>query len=321
MADIMLWSALSYLGAAVLAYHALALLNVLYKTLLASGPKLTKQYGEWAVVTGATDGVGKAMSFELARKGCSVMLISRSEAKLKAVQAEIAEQYPSVKVDYAVADFSKLTPTVLAFLKAKLEPLDIGTLVNNVGVSYDFCQWFHELSDAEVRDMLAINIESVTWMTRLVLPLMLAKKQGAVVNMSSASARMPLPLLAQYSATKGYVENFTRSLAVEYAGKGVHFQCQSPYFVATAMTFPNSKVPAEKRATLMTPSPKAYARAAVARIGVDTMTSPYWTHELLLWLQGRIPDALVGPALLSMHKGIRFHKKNVAKMEAKSKSA
>ena len=69
--------------------------------------------------------------------------------------------------------------------------------------------------------MLAINIESVTWMTRLVLPLMLAKKQGAVVNMSSASARMPLPLLAQYSATKGYVENFTRSLAVEYAGKGV----------------------------------------------------------------------------------------------------
>ena len=130
------------------------------------------------------------------------MLISRSEAKLKAVKAELVEQYPSVKVptphshrhsrptppspvvawrlspldnslstdpslapsrfprddsccaaadadaparllqvDYAVADFSKLTPTVLAFLKAKLDPLDIGTLVNNVGVSYDFCQW------------------------------------------------------------------------------------------------------------------------------------------------------------------------------------
>ena len=66
----MFWTALSYFGAAVLAYHALALLNVLYKTLLASGPKLTKSFGEWAVVTGATDGVGKAMCFELARKGC-----------------------------------------------------------------------------------------------------------------------------------------------------------------------------------------------------------------------------------------------------------
>ena len=119
----MFWMAAAYFGAAVLAYHALALLNVLYKTLLASGPKLTKKYGEWAVVTGATDGVGKAMCFELARKGCrralrpvcialgvapdasaavcalhSVMLISRSEAKLKAVKAELVEQYPSVKV-------------------------------------------------------------------------------------------------------------------------------------------------------------------------------------------------------------------------------
>ena len=170
-------------------------------------------------------------------------------------------------------------------------------------------------------DLISINVEAVTWMTRLVLPAMLAKKKGAVINMSSASARAPLPLLAQYSATKGYLENFTRSLAAEYAGKGVHFQCQSPYFVATAMTFPNSKVPPEKRATLLTPTPQKYARAAVARLGLDTMTSPYWAHELLLWVQARIPDAVTGPALLHSHKGIRFHKKNVAKMEEKLKNA
>ena len=89
----------------------------------------------------------------------------------------------------------------------------------------------------------------------------------------------------------------------------------------TAPPFTNQQVPPETRATTLTPTPQAYARAAVARIGLDTMTSPYWTHELLLWLQGRIPDAVVGPALLSMHKGIRFHKKNVAKMEEKSKNA
>ena len=74
----MLWTAFGYFGAAVLAYHALSLLNVVYKTLLASGPKLTKKYGEWAVVTGATDGVGKAMCFELARKGCRCALLLRS---------------------------------------------------------------------------------------------------------------------------------------------------------------------------------------------------------------------------------------------------
>jgi len=261
------------------------------------------------------------MAFELARKGCSVMLVSRSEQKLKDVKGELTAKYPEVAVDYATVDFTKLTAAALAGLKKKLDPLDIGVLVNNVGVSYDFCQWFHELSDTEVQNIISVNVESVTWMTRLVLPAMLAKKKGAVVNMSSAAARAPLPLLAQYSASKGYLENLTRSLAAEYADKGLHFQCQSPYFVATAMTFPNSKVPPEKRATLLTPTPQKYARAAVARIGVDTMTSPYWAHELLLWVQVRIPDALTGPALLSTHKAVRFHKKNVAKMEEKSKSA
>ena len=114
----------------------------------------------------------------------------------------------------------------------------------------------------------------------------------------------------------------------------------------TAPPFTNQQVPPETRATTLTPTPQAYARAAVARIGLDTMTSPYWAHELLLWVQARrtlrtpprprrrcthrrparlssaprqalIPDAITGPALLSSHKGIRFHKKNVAKMEEK----
>tara|TARA_B110001452_G_scaffold239129_1_gene219993 strand:- start:371 stop:1336 length:966 start_codon:yes stop_codon:yes gene_type:complete len=310
--------ALALFGALVLAYHALTLLNVLFKTWIATGPN-PKKYGDWAVVTGSTDGVGKAIAFELARKGCSVLLVSRSEQKLKVVKGEISSKYPSVSVDYAIVDFSKLTPSALDGLKAKLQTIDVGLLVNNVGVSYEFCQWFHELSDTEVANMLSLNVESATWMTRLVLPSMLAKKKGAIVNMSSASARAPLPLLAQYSATKGYLENFTRSLAVEYAGKGIHFQCQSPYFVATAMTFPNSKVAPEKRATMMTPTPQKYAKAAVARIGLDTMTSPYWAHELLLWVQARIPDAVAGPVLLSSHKAVRFHKKNVAKMEEKLK--
>ena len=60
----------AYLGIAVFAYYALSFVSVLLKTMVLSGPKITKKYGEWAVVTGATDGVGKAMCFELARKGC-----------------------------------------------------------------------------------------------------------------------------------------------------------------------------------------------------------------------------------------------------------
>ena len=97
---------------------------------------------------------------------------------------------------------------------------------------------------------------------------------------------------------------------------------------------------------MMTPTPQAYARAAVARIGLDTMASPYWAHELVLWIQARpaacptcatpaaatrqgtpaarsqtfIPDVITGPVVLGMHKGVRYHKKNIAKMEEKQKN-
>ena len=77
------------------------------------------------------------------------------------------------------------------------------------------------------------------------------------------------------------------------------------------------QVPVEKRATLATPTAATYARYAVARIGYDVMTSPYWVHELYMWIQARLPEDLLGKAILSMHKGIRFHKKNKAKMDEK----
>ena len=190
-------------------------------------------------------------------------------------------------------------------------------LVNNVGISYDFPQFYHELTDSEVEAIMTVNMESVVWMTRAVLPAMLAKKRGAVVNMSSASARPPNPLLTIYSSTKGFVENFTKSLAKEYGDKGLSFQCQSPLYVATSIVFPGSKVPPEKRATITTPTPKTYARYAVARIGYDTMTSPYWVHELFMWVSSLLSDSLQGTVILKMHKGIRYHKKNVEKMTAK----
>jgi len=311
-----LYTALVYLGGAVALTQALSFLSILYKTLIRPGKNL-KKCGEWAVVTGATDGIGKAMAFELARKGSSVFLLSRTESKLAAVKAEIEEKYPKVGVKTLAVDFSNFTAPQAATVKAALYGLEVGVLVNNVGISYEFAQWFHELTDSEVEGLISLNVESTTWMTRAVLPGMLARRAGCVVNMSSAAARAPLPLLAQYSASKGYIENFTRSLAAEYASKGVSFQVQSPLWVATAMTFPGSKTPPEKRATITTPTAKTYARYAVARIGYDVMASPYWAHEVYVWLQERLPNALKIMVILDMHKKVRFHKKNTAKMEEK----
>jgi len=311
--------AFAVVGALLVASQVLSLLGVLYKTLLRPGKDL-RRYGEWAVVTGATDGIGKAFAFELARKGSSVLLLSRSAEKLAATKAEIEAKYPAVAVKTHPVDFSSFGAKQARDLQPLIDGLAVGVLVNNVGVSYEFAQWFHELSDAEVEKIVALNVESTTWMTRLVLPGMLKRKSGVVVNMSSAAARAPLPLLAQYSASKGYIENFTRSLDAEYRAKGVSFQCQSPLWVATAMTFPGSKLPVEKRATLTTPTAQTYARYACARIGYEVMASPYWVHEVYVWLQERLPDALKIWLIFNIHKKVRFHKKNLAKIEEKLKS-
>ena len=251
-----------------------SLLYLLYKTLLRGGKNLKKCYGEWAVVTGATDGIGKAMAFEMARKGMSVLLVARSAEKLAACKEELSAKYPNVQVRTEVVDFANFGKKDTARMTQLLSGLEVGVLVNNVGISYAFPQWFDELTESEIQTLMTVNIESVVWMTRAVLPQMLQRKKGAVVNMSSASAAPPSPLLAVYASTKGFVENFTKALACEYRGKGVHFQCQSPFWVATQITFPNSKVPVEKRATLSTPTAAKYARVAVARIGYDVMTSP-----------------------------------------------
>ena len=285
---------LATIGGLVVLRAVLSVLSSLYGTMLRGG-KNPRKYGEWAVVTGATDGIGKAMSFELARKGCSVLLVSRSAKKLEMVAKELRASHPKVGVRTMAIDFGSLTDALREQFQALVDTLDVGVLVNNVGMSYDFCQWFHELTDDEIADMLALNVDSTTWMTRAVLPGMVSRKRGVVVNMSSAAARPPTPLLAVYSATKGYIENLTRALDIEYAGKGIRFQCQSPYWVATAMTFPNSKVAVEKRATLFTPTAKKFARASVAQIGYGTMVSPHWPHSLALLAQAYLPPRSHAP--------------------------
>ena len=304
------------IGALVLAKEALSLLAVLFRTVLRPA-KDPRKFGKWAIVTGATDGIGKAFAFQLAKKKMSVLLISRSPDKLAHVAEELRDQHPDIDVAVEAVDFADLTPSRLEELKAVIDELDIGLLVNNVGMSYPFAQWFDELTDAEVESLLRLNVESTTWMTRLVLPGMIARKRGAVVNQSSAAARFSLPLLAQYSAAKGYIENFTRSLASEYASKNLHFQCQSPFWVSTAMTFPGSRVAVDKRATLATPTARTYAKYAVRAIGYEVFTSPYPIHEIAVWVLSRIPSFILDAQILSMHKGVRFHKKNVEKMSEK----
>ncbi|XP_062603494.1 very-long-chain 3-oxoacyl-CoA reductase-like [Saccostrea cucullata] len=200
------------------------------KSLVFAGSTNFKSLGSWAVVTGSTDGIGKGYAKELAQRGMNIVLISRSEAKLQEVASEI-EKESKVQTRIIVADFTKGLE-LYDSIRDQLAGLEIGILVNNVGMNYPFPNYFLEVTDREevFIKIINVNITSVTMMTSIVMPAMVERKKGAVINISSAGGVHPIPLQTVYSASKAYVTFFSRCIQSEYESKGIICQV-GKYFI------------------------------------------------------------------------------------------
>ncbi|CAL5016280.1 unnamed protein product [Urochloa decumbens] len=287
--------ALAALGLLVSAHAAARLALWLYAAFLRPAKPLRRRYGEWAVVTGATDGIGRALASHLAAAGLGLVLVGRSAEKLAAVPAEVTERHPGARVRTFLLDFATdgLAAKVSA-LGELVRGLDVGVLVNNAGACYPYARYFHELEEALARDMVRLNVEAVTQVTHAVLPGMVERGRGAIVNVGSGSASVlpSCPLHTVYAATKAYVDTFSRSLYVEYKSKGIDVQCQTPMYVATKMA-------SIRNPSFLAPSPEAYARAAIRYIGYEPRCSPYWPHAL--WsLVSLLPGPVADRVILSM---------------------
>ncbi|XP_025909107.1 testosterone 17-beta-dehydrogenase 3 isoform X2 [Nothoprocta perdicaria] len=162
-----------------------------------------RSQGEWAVVTGAGDGLGKAYCFELAKRGLNIVMISRTLEKLQRAAAEI-EQATGQQVKIIQADFTK--DSVYENIEESLEGLEIGVLVNNVGMLHNPlpCRF---LNGPDVDESLInCNIISVTKMTQIVLKQMELRQKGLILNLSSGLGTFPCPLYTMYSASKVCLE-------------------------------------------------------------------------------------------------------------------
>jgi len=288
-------------GGAVILNFGLGLLGLLWKYQFRPSVKLTK-CGKYAVVTGATDGIGKAYALTLAKRGMSLILISRTESKLKAVAEEIDAYATEKKKDiektkYIVCDYSNFDEATRARVAKELEGLDIGVLINNVGQSYRYPRFFHELSPEEIGAIIEMNINSTVWMTKMVIDGMVERKRGTIVNLSSGSADHTMPLLAEYGAAKMFVERFSESLDAEYRGRGIRVQCQIPFYVATKL--------AKLRKSLTVPTANAYVFMSMRWLGHGGVVQPFWLHGIQGWVMKVLPSFLVDSAVMSMHAGIR----------------
>ena len=273
-----------------------AVIQFVYVYCMGSYPKFEK-HGAWSVVTGATDGIGLAFAQELAKCGQNIVLISRNPEKLEATASELEKLF-NVETMTVAVDFTKTD--IYDQIKEKLDNLDIGVLVNNVGMSYSYPEYFAELPDRSnlVDKLLAVNVTSVAKMVDIVLPKMTAKKKGIILNVSSSSAKPPTPLLTLYAATKAFVDCFSTCLEYEYRNKGIIIQSVIPYFVATKL----SKI---RRSSFTVPTPTAFVQSTLKTIGRTTHTNGCVSHAIQGIICTSIPESLYKYVTKSMGEKTR----------------
>lgn len=299
--NVFIKNVLSAIGFIVIAGMLYLLIRNIYRSFIRR-PRDVRSYGKWAIVTGSTSGIGEVFCHELASRGMNILQIARNEDKLRKVAADIKsagyvrrgsdddnkeEEDSSIRVEYLVHDFSAggdnaaTITTFLANLESKLTELStddddggggIGMLVNCVGVSNDAPCLTHELDENMVNQMLNINNNGTTYVTRSVLPFMTKRKKGAVITISSGSATHATPLLSIYSATKAYGRQLTRSMYYEYKEYGIDcLLCHPYYFLSNLYRRPKPRLAA--------PHPRSVVRGCLSHLGYEAETYGYWVYR------------------------------------------
>ncbi|MGM0564594.1 MAG: SDR family NAD(P)-dependent oxidoreductase [Pseudomonadota bacterium] len=176
-----------------------------------------------AVVTGASSGIGRAYAIELATRGYDLVIVARSEDKLGELAEGIhTESGVNVTVHATDLTLKKGLRTLLRYLKDK--PVDL--LVNNAGVAT--LGPFSQREPARLEEEVMLNVNALVQITRAVLPGMLLRQSGQVINIASSAAFQPLAYFANYAATKAHVLSLTQALNDEVGNSGVFLQAVCP---------------------------------------------------------------------------------------------
>ena len=189
-----------------------------------------KKRDGFALITGASSGIGACFARALAARGRNLVLVARSRDKLEALARELAATH-SLRVEVIEQDLSAggAVERVAAILKERGIAVDL--LVNNAGFGAQGEFW--ELPLDRQREMLGLNIVALTELTHLLLPAMVERHCGGVINVSSTAGFQPVPYTSVYAATKAYVTSFSMGLAEELRAYGVKVLALCPGGTAT----------------------------------------------------------------------------------------
>lgn len=182
--------------------------------------------GKTALVTGASGGIGEVFARELAARGMNLVLVARSEGKLRGLAEELSRNH-GVKVHVQPTDLSRPGAAAALHAACKAQSLAVDLLLNNAGFG-TFGQ-FETIAAERETELIQVNVTALVEMCHAFIPDMLARGPGvAVVNVASSAGFQPTPYFATYGASKAFVLSFSEALWAEYRGRGLHVLAVCP---------------------------------------------------------------------------------------------
>jgi NAD(P)-dependent dehydrogenase (short-subunit alcohol dehydrogenase family) len=182
-----------------------------------------------AIVTGGASGLGLAAAKKFVENQVRTIIIGRNERNLRTIAETLGELCA-----YKVFDLNNLKgiPGLVSGIIEEFGQVDI--LVNNAGINLK--KNFAEVTDEDFQQIIQTNLTSVFVLSREVVKVMLPKKAGVIINISSMAAQYGIPYVIAYTASKSAIEGMTKAMAVELSPQGIRINCVAPGFIATNMS-------------------------------------------------------------------------------------
>mmetsp|Transcript_10830 Transcript_10830/g.19593 ORF Transcript_10830/g.19593 Transcript_10830/m.19593 type:complete len:321 (-) Transcript_10830:499-1461(-) len=289
---------LAGVGVVSLLFAISSVLKFAWQYFLRPASSFNKFKGEWAVVTGASAGIGAGFVRSLAKRGVNVVLLARTESKMKDLAAKCTSYGVETKV--IPFDFGSASDSDYVKLSQDLSGLTISILVNNVGVNVDFPTDFVDMESALMDQIVKVNISSTNRMTKMLLPGMITRKKGAIFMLSSAGGVFsPAPMLSVYSGTKTYMDALAVAMSGEVSRYGITVQSLAPFFVQTEM----SKI---RKTSLTVPSADSFAEKSLDALGQEVRLCPHWPHRVMTIALNLLPLKSQVSYVNDLHNGFRI---------------
>ena len=261
--------------------------------------KWTEKYGPWALVTGASSGLGAEFVKQLAERGLNVILVARREARMQQV-AEEARETSGIETRILCADLT--AEGACERVADQTAHLEVGLLVNNAG--YGMSGAYTDLDTAGQAKMTVLNCVVPVMLTNHFLPLMISRERGGLIFLGSTAAFQPTPYFATYGATKAFNLMLGEALRVECRKSGVDSLALCPGFTKTEF---GEVANIQDAGAFRESTPPVVVRSALNALGRKAFVMPGLSNKTGRFLNRVLPrsvaSAMAGAALKGRTKG------------------